>query len=220
MCKVRKTISNSIGSSLDVSPRRNCDGKEPVSVLGLGDGCVCGRSSGGGHWCEKQNDELVIARPTDRYIETPIDCLVVDDVSDSLYCLYRSTVIKTTSTTLQFTEKTYEKKMSLEAKFAALSIDDAASVVEAVKKDGVQKSGLADNIATLTAKCASSNDDEALAALKTVKALAEECPEAQAFTKECLTACKYTTGPHFLLITVGTGAYEWVNQSGRTTRPR
>ena len=81
--------------------------------------------------------------------------------------------------------------MSLEAKFAALSVDDAASVVEAVKKDGVQKSGLADNIATLAAKCGSSDEAEALAALKTVKTLAEECPGAQAFTKECLTACKY-----------------------------
>lgn len=82
--------------------------------------------------------------------------------------------------------------MSLEAKFAQLKIDDASSIVEAVKKDGVQKSGLADSISALAAKCASSDDDEALAAFATVKKLAEECPEAQAFTKECLTPCKYT----------------------------
>lgn len=80
--------------------------------------------------------------------------------------------------------------MSLEAKFAELKIDDASSIVEAVKKDGVQKSGLADHVATLAAKCESKDDNEALAALKTVKALAEECPEAQAFTKQCLLACK------------------------------
>ena len=80
--------------------------------------------------------------------------------------------------------------MSLEAKFAALSVDDSSAVVAAVKADGVQKSGLADNIATLAAKCASNDDAEALAALVTVKSLAEECPEAQAFTKECLLAGK------------------------------
>jgi hypothetical protein len=80
--------------------------------------------------------------------------------------------------------------MSLEAKFASLSLDDAASIVAAVKKDGVQKSGLADNISSLTAKCGSKDEAEALAAFKTVKALVEECPEAQAFTKECLTPCK------------------------------
>ena len=85
--------------------------------------------------------------------------------------------------------------MSLEAKFAALSIDDASSVVAAVKADGVQKSGLADNIATLAAKCASNDDAEALAAFKTVKALAEECPEAQAFTKDCLLAGKFVCKP-------------------------
>ena len=78
--------------------------------------------------------------------------------------------------------------MSLEAKFAALSVDDGPSIVAAVKADGVQKSGLADHILTLAAKCASNDDAEAIAAFKTTKALAEECPEAQAFTKECLLA--------------------------------
>jgi hypothetical protein len=81
--------------------------------------------------------------------------------------------------------------MSLEAKFASLTIDDAASVVATVKKEGIVKSGLAENINVLSARCESKDDAECLAALKTVKTLAEECPEAQAFTKECLTACKY-----------------------------
>ena len=81
--------------------------------------------------------------------------------------------------------------MSLESKFAALTIDDASSIVAAVKADGVSKSGLADGIGALAAKCASKDETEALAAFATVKALAEECPEAQAFTKDCLSACKF-----------------------------
>jgi hypothetical protein len=80
--------------------------------------------------------------------------------------------------------------MSLEEKLAALKIDDASSIVEAIKKDGVKKSGFADGIGALAAKCASKDDDEALAAFATVKSLSEQCPEAQAFTKDCLSACK------------------------------
>lgn len=80
--------------------------------------------------------------------------------------------------------------MSLEATFANLSIGEEASVVDAIKKDGVVKSGFADNIDVLVAKCDSNDDNEALAALATCKALAEGCPEAEAFNKECLTACK------------------------------
>jgi len=80
--------------------------------------------------------------------------------------------------------------MSIEAKLAALTLDDVPSIVDAVKKDGPEKSGLAANISVLAARCDSKDDAEALAALKTVKQLAEECPEAQAFTKECLDACK------------------------------
>lgn len=79
--------------------------------------------------------------------------------------------------------------MSLEAKFAELKVDDVPTIVAAVKADGVDKSGLAAGISVLINRCASSDDAEALAGLKTVKALVEECPEAQAFTKECLTAC-------------------------------
>lgn len=81
--------------------------------------------------------------------------------------------------------------MSLEAKFAALSIDDATSVVETVKKEGSEKSGFAANVSVLAARCDSKDEAEALAALKTVEALAKECPQAQAFTKECLGACKF-----------------------------
>jgi elongation factor 3 len=79
--------------------------------------------------------------------------------------------------------------MSLEAKFASLSIDDATSVVDTVKAEGVEKSGLAANASVLAARCGSMDEAEATAALKTVKALAEGCPEAQIFTKECLGAC-------------------------------
>jgi elongation factor 3 len=79
--------------------------------------------------------------------------------------------------------------MSLEEKLANLSIDDATSVVDTVKSEGVEKSGLASNISVLAARCASKDEAEALAALKTTKALAEGVPEAQVFIKECLGAC-------------------------------
>jgi len=79
--------------------------------------------------------------------------------------------------------------MSLEEKFASLSIDDATSVVDTVKSEGVEKSGLAANISVLAARCGSKDEAEAVSALKTVKALAEGIPEAQVFTKECLGAC-------------------------------
>ena len=81
--------------------------------------------------------------------------------------------------------------MSLEEKFAKLTVDDVTTVVETVKAEGVEKSGLATNASVLAARCASSDDNEAIAALKTVKALAESVPTAQVFTKESLGACKY-----------------------------
>lgn len=87
--------------------------------------------------------------------------------------------------------------MSIEAKLAELTIDDVGSIVDAVKKQGVEKSGLASNIDVLAARCVSNDDSEALAGLKTVKTLAEEAPEAQAFTKNCLTACKSITSCGF-----------------------
>ena len=80
--------------------------------------------------------------------------------------------------------------MSLEALFASLKIDDVNAVVEAVKKDGAETSGLAANITVLAARCDSADETEALAALKTVTQLCVECPQAQAFTKDCLSACK------------------------------
>ena len=81
--------------------------------------------------------------------------------------------------------------MSLEAMFAELKIDDAASIVECIKKEGSEKSGFAANVTVLAARCDSNNDAECIAALKTVTAIAKECPQAQAFTKECLGACKF-----------------------------
>lgn len=94
-------------------------------------------------------------------------------------------------------------KMALEALFADLKIDDVSTIVAAVKKDGVEKSGLAANILVLAARCDSKDDVEALAALKTVKTLAEECPEAQAFTKDCLAICKFCfviDGNHVIIL--------------------
>mmetsp|Transcript_14583 Transcript_14583/g.34924 ORF Transcript_14583/g.34924 Transcript_14583/m.34924 type:complete len:1038 (-) Transcript_14583:54-3167(-) len=78
--------------------------------------------------------------------------------------------------------------MSVESMLDKLSLSDSGSIADAVKKDGVSKSGLAANIAGLVAKCASKDDDEALAGLAAAKALAD-VPEADAFTKECLAAC-------------------------------
>uniref|UniRef100_A0A7S0B2M2 ABC transporter domain-containing protein n=1 Tax=Minutocellus polymorphus TaxID=265543 RepID=A0A7S0B2M2_9STRA len=78
--------------------------------------------------------------------------------------------------------------MSVESLLEKLSLSDSGSIADAVKADGVAKSGLAANIAGLVAKCASKSDDEALAGLAAAKALAD-VPEADAFTKECLSAC-------------------------------
>jgi elongation factor 3 len=78
--------------------------------------------------------------------------------------------------------------MSVESMLEKLSLADSGSIADAVKADGAAKSGLAANIAGLVAKCASKDDDEALAGLAAAKALAG-VPEADAFTKECLSAC-------------------------------
>lgn len=82
--------------------------------------------------------------------------------------------------------------MSLEAKFAALSMGDEGSIVEAIKAEGIVKSGFVDNIEALKAKAESSTEADALAGLATVKAIAEGAPQAEAINKECLTACKFT----------------------------
>mmetsp|Transcript_12059 Transcript_12059/g.11783 ORF Transcript_12059/g.11783 Transcript_12059/m.11783 type:complete len:83 (-) Transcript_12059:828-1076(-) len=81
--------------------------------------------------------------------------------------------------------------MSLEEKFANLSMDDVSSVVNAVKSDGVAKSGFADSIVALIARCASKDEKEALTGMKLVKELAEQEPTTQPFMKGCLAACKY-----------------------------
>lgn len=84
-----------------------------------------------------------------------------------------------------------KKKMStIEGLLSNLSLGDEPKLVEAVKSQGVVASGLADQIEVLAVKCASTNDAEAIAALTTVKALAEEAPAAEAFTKVCLLAGK------------------------------
>jgi len=79
--------------------------------------------------------------------------------------------------------------MSLEAKIANLSLGDEPTIVDAIKSEGPIKSGLAANISALSAKCASKDETEALAAIATVKAIAEGTREGDVFIKECLGAC-------------------------------
>jgi len=79
--------------------------------------------------------------------------------------------------------------MSLESKLLNLTIGDEPTVVEAIKAEGVEKSGFASNISALAAKCVSKKEDEALAALQTVKAVAEGASQACPFIKECLSGC-------------------------------
>ena len=78
--------------------------------------------------------------------------------------------------------------MSLESKFATLSLGDAASVVATIVAEGVEKSGFASNISVLIAKCASEDDAEALAAFATVQAVALGAVEAECFNIMCLGA--------------------------------
>jgi len=78
--------------------------------------------------------------------------------------------------------------MSLESKLANLSLGDETSVVEAIKAEGVNKSGFAANVGALCAAIEGKDDDATLAALATVKAVAEGAPEAQAFNKDCLAS--------------------------------
>jgi elongation factor 3 len=79
--------------------------------------------------------------------------------------------------------------MSLESKLANLSLGDETSVVEAIKAEGVEKSGYASNISAICAAIEGKDDDATLAALATVKAVAEGATEAEAFNKECLNSC-------------------------------
>ena len=80
--------------------------------------------------------------------------------------------------------------MSLESKLTNLSLGDENSVVEAIKAEGVEKSGFASNVSALCGAIEGSDDDAALAALATVKAVAEGAPQAEAFNKVCLHSCK------------------------------
>jgi len=84
--------------------------------------------------------------------------------------------------------------MTIEAKLEKLSLGDETALVEDVKKNGVEKSGLAANIHALAAKTESKDEAEAIAALTLVKALAVEAPGAQAVTKLCLAACLEQAG--------------------------
>jgi len=79
--------------------------------------------------------------------------------------------------------------MSIEQKLEALTLDDVPAVVDAVKAQGAEKSGLASNIEVLAARCVSKDEKEAIAAFKAVTALSTKVPESQVFTKECLGAC-------------------------------
>lgn len=81
--------------------------------------------------------------------------------------------------------------MSLESKLANLTLGDETSVVEAIKAEGVEKSGFASNVSALCAAIEGSDDTAALAALATVKAVALNAPEAEAFNKLCLSSCKF-----------------------------
>jgi elongation factor 3 len=77
----------------------------------------------------------------------------------------------------------------MEAKLAKLSLGDEPALVEDVKANGIEKSGLAKEIHALAAKAESKDEAEALAALALVKALATSAPDAQMATKQCLAAC-------------------------------
>ena len=79
--------------------------------------------------------------------------------------------------------------MSIESMLEKLSLGDESSLVEKVTAEGCLKSGLADSIDALAAKCASKKEEDALAGLAAAKALAEGAPGAQAYTKQCLSAC-------------------------------
>ena len=100
--------------------------------------------------------------------------------------------------------------MSLEQKFAELSVGDEVSIVETIKAEGSTKSGYADNLEALKAKCVSSTEAEALAGLTTVKAIAEGCPEAEIFNKECLTACESLAAVVVVALFVRCGPFGFV----------
>ena len=81
--------------------------------------------------------------------------------------------------------------MSLAEKFEKISEAEVPAIVAAVKSDGLQKSGLADNWEVLQARVGSKDEKEAVAAAKAIIALMDEAPTSQVFVKECLGACKF-----------------------------
>jgi hypothetical protein len=81
--------------------------------------------------------------------------------------------------------------MSLESKLANLTLGDESAVVAAINADGVEKTGFASSISAIGAKLESKDDEEVLAALALVKAVAEGATDAQPFVTECLASCKY-----------------------------
>ena len=81
--------------------------------------------------------------------------------------------------------------MSLAEKFDKISEAEVPAIVAAVKSDGLQKSGLADNWEVLQARVGSKDEKEAVAAAKAIIALMDEAPTSQVFVKECLGACKF-----------------------------
>jgi hypothetical protein len=84
-----------------------------------------------------------------------------------------------------------KEKMSLESKLANLSLGDESSVVEAIKAEGVDKSGYAANVAAICGAIEGKDAEKAIAALATVKAVAEGAVEAEAFNGLCLSSCKF-----------------------------
>ena len=80
--------------------------------------------------------------------------------------------------------------MSLAEKFEKISEAEVPAIVAAVKSDGLQKSGLADNWEVLQARVGSDEEAAAVGASKAIVALLDEVPASQVFVKECLGACK------------------------------
>jgi len=84
--------------------------------------------------------------------------------------------------------------MSLESKLANLTLGDESAVVAGINADGVEKSGFASSISAIGGKLESKDDEEVLAALALVKAVAEGATDAQPFITECLASCLKLAG--------------------------
>jgi len=84
--------------------------------------------------------------------------------------------------------------MSLESKLANLTLGDESAVVTGINADGVEKTGFASSISAIGAKLESKDDNEVLAALALVKAVAEGAADAQPFIADCLASCLKLAG--------------------------